>query len=161
MRLQSAQNGCGPSTVANILAALGFRTPQGELASEDWVAKKVKLAQAMNDPHPGMGTIEWQIRRCLESLKVPHFQVTTHDPNVGVSALRGFMVSGKPCMLAVDNDEHWIAVTGVLGERFSIVDSADSELNVFLNGADLAQRWASASDPPKFYAIVVSALKKK
>lgn len=161
MRLQSVQNWCGPCTVANLLVSLGWRLPNGDLPTEDWIAKKVKLAQNMNDPHPGMGTIEAQIRRCLESLKIPHFQVTTADANLAVSSLRGFLVSGKPCMLAVDNDEHWIGVFGVLGERFSVVDSADPELNIFLGGDELAQRWASQSDPPMFYMIVVKGTGKR
>jgi hypothetical protein len=160
MRLQSHPNGCGPSTVANILRTLGFRTPSGDDPSEDWVSRKAKLSAAMNDPHPGYGTIEWQIRRCLESLNVPHFQFSTSDPNLAAASLRGFLASGWPVMLAVDNDEHWVGAIGLVGERVLVADSADGELVVVYDTEQVVNRWATATDPAKFYGIVVTGKKR-
>lgn len=133
----------------------------GVEATEDSVAKRAKLAGSMNDPHPGMGTIEWQIQRSLEAMKVPHFQMTAHTPEVAIAALRGQLVLGRPAMLAVDNDDHWIGVIGVLGDRFVTVDSADSELVVCPSGVELAKRWGGATDPPKFYGIIVTGAKRR
>lgn len=156
MRLQSHQNGCGPSTVANIMKALGW-----DHATEDWVCKRAKLVQGMGDPHPAYGTVEGQIKRCLAAFKIPHFEFTCHDPNVATSALRGFLNAGHPVMIACEGDEHWACVLGTLGERFSVVDSADSELNVFYDPVQLVNWWKSNTEPPKFYGIVVTSLKPK
>lgn len=155
IRLQSQQNGCGPSTVANILRSLGLDT------TEDQVSKRAKLAGSVNDPHPGLGTVEAQIMRCLEAMKVSHFQMMAHTPELAVAALRGQLVLGRPAMLAVDNDDHWIGVIGVQGDRFVTVDSADSELVVCPSGVEIAKRWGGATDPPRFYAIVVTGLKTR
>lgn len=142
--------------MANIFRAMGWSH-----ASEDWVAKKAKLHQSMTDPHPGFGTIEGQIKRCLSAFKIPHYEFTSHDANVAVAALRGYLVSGHPCMLAVDGDDHWLCCMGMLGSRFSVVDSADPELNVYYDAAELLNRWKSPTDPPKFYGICVTGLKPK
>lgn len=152
--MQGSQSSCGPSALANLLRALGLNV------SEDWVTKKAKLSSHIGDPHTAQGTIEAQIQRCLSALKIPHLASTTHDPNTAVAALRGQLILGRPALLAVDGDDHWVCAASVLGDRFGIVDSADPELVVFYGPAELAQRWASATDPPCFYAIVVTGLPK-
>lgn len=154
MRLQSAQNGCGPATVANVMRAYGHEV------TEEMVSRKASALAAINEENPALGTVESQIKRCLTALKVPNYEFTCHSPGVAVAALRGYLAAGSSALLAVDDDSHWLAVLATAGERFSVVDSADTELNVYYTGEALAERWGSNSDPPCFYGIVAKPRQK-
>lgn len=155
MRLQSLQNSCGPSTVANVLRAYGYE------ATEEAIWKKVKLATGANEGAPEMGTVEGQLKKCLEVMKVPYEEMTAHSPMLALSALHGQVNAGAAALLAVDNDAHWLCVLAVSGTRFSVVDSADAELNLFYQGDELARRWCNPGDPPTFYWLLVRPKMKR
>jgi hypothetical protein len=149
------QNSCGPSTVANVLRAYGYET------TEEQVYRKVKQATAANEPDPMTGTIEGQLKKCLTAMKVPFEECNAHGPLLALSALHGQIQTGASAILAVDNDSHWLCVLAISGTRFSVVDSADPELNLFYTGEELARRWGNPGDPPTYYWILCRPKPKK
>lgn len=152
MWLQSGQNSCGPTCVANALLCLG---PRWKKISEKAVLDKVRSVGTIADTDPAAGAIESQIMRALNAYGVKHETLSVHNPAAAVAALRGNLLCGRPALLAVDNDDHWIVAAGALGAGFLIVDSANDDL-VSMYGEDrLASRWKSAGDPAHYYAIII------
>lgn len=149
MRLQSSPNGCGPAAVANALRALGREM------TEERVEKKIKAIADTGDPAVQTGTIEAQIAKALAAFRVPATQLQLHHPIVALMALRGFLWTGHPVLLAVDNDEHWVVATGVRGGWIDVVDSANGEVVIPYRDQELANRWAASGEVPSFYGIAV------
>ena len=152
MWLQSGQNSCGPTCVANALLCLG---PRWKKISEKAVIDKVRLLGTIADTDPGAGAIETQIMRALSAYGVKHDTLSVHNPQSAVAALRGYLVLGRPTLLAVDNDDHWVVAAGVLGSGFLIVDSAADDLVNVYDEDRLANRWKSAGDPNVYYGLVL------
>lgn len=151
MRGQSHRNYCGPACVANILRAYGIDRE----ATEDKVAKKLKLAQALNENSPADGTTEAQLIKAFGLYKLPHDQIQVHDPALAVAALRGFLDRGIVSILCVDNSQHWLLALATMGERVVIVDPADPELVLCYPPSELLGRWKAAGDPATYYSLVV------
>lgn len=151
MRGQSHRNFCGPATVANILRAYGYDRE----ATEDKVARKIKLTNSTTDEHPARGATERQIMAALGAYKLPHDQIQIHQPGLALSALRGYLDRGVLAVLCVDNSEHWLLALATMGERVVVVDTADPELTLSYTPKELVARWGEVGDPPTYYAIVV------
>lgn len=152
MRLQSAQNTCGPASVANALQCLG---PKWAKVTEDAVTKKIRLGSTIADTDPGAGTVESQVIKALAAYKVKAEELTIHSPHAAICALRGHLAVGRPALLCVDGDQHWLTVCGLLGASFLVADSADSELVTVYEEERLADRWKTPGDPPTYYGLIL------
>jgi hypothetical protein len=137
--------------VANILRAYGYSAD----ATEDTVARRIKLTTSIAEGHVATGTVEAQVRKALAAYKIPTEQFAAHEPHQAVAALRGFLAEGLVVILCVDNASHWVLAIGTLGpDRFVVADPADPELVVVVGARALAERWKEAVSPPMYYALV-------
>ncbi len=148
MRLQSGQSTCGQTCAANALRALG------KSVTEDQVANRLRRLALDGDPANNFGTTDTQIRRLLESYRVPVRQMEAHEAALGVAALRGELTTGRVVCLAVDNNAHWVLAFGVTGSGFQVADSADSEIVVTYTEGQLAARWGASGNPKSYYGLV-------
>src|SRR3990167_9364841 len=114
MQLQSAPHGCGPAAIANALEALGNRVSQDAAAT---------LARTDAE-----GTDERGIKRALRMLGFAPQEFSTGDRSAAWHLVCGALLMGYPCLLAVDNDSHWVTALGLLGGMVLVVDSADGGL---------------------------------
>jgi hypothetical protein len=60
---------------------------------------------------------------------------------------------GRPSVLVVDLDEHYVALVGSLGDRFIVIDSAENQLVFHYSQNELMARWKSQNE--SYYAIVL------
>lgn len=145
MRLQDEPSTCGQTTVANLLVALTRKV------TPDQVKAKLKKLAVDGDPGQTAGTTEYQIMRLLEAYRIPVTQLQAHSPSLAINALRGHLMAGRPVVLAVDNDSHWLLAFGVLGATFNVWDPANIDL--VYTERRLVDRWGIAGDPPRFYGL--------
>lgn len=129
MHYQSRKSSCGPSSLANALEAIGVVRTEQELA---------ELSRQTTD-----GTSSANLRKAVESIGLETVNVAEQRRQVAGWALGHFVRSGSPAMLVVDNDEHWVAVVGMLGRRFIVVDGADNELLLYYSLDALLDRWGN------------------
>ena len=63
-----------------------------------------------------------------------------------VKILKKQLRAGYPCILSVDNWEHWITIINYRGNKFIIVDSAFDNVIVLSSATKLLQRWIYTDD---------------
>lgn len=131
MRYQSRKSSCGPAALANALESIGIERTEDELAT---------LSKQSVD-----GTSSSNLRKAAEAVGVETFGICEQRIETAKWALEYHLRSGNPAILVVDNDEHWVAVTGMLGDRVIVVDSADNDLLVYYTVARLLFRWCGPS----------------
>lgn len=150
MRLQSAQNFCGFATAANALRAIGRRV------TEDQVHAKVKLGADGVDEPTTMGATEQQIIKGLRAFRVEVTQFQVHSELAAVNLVRGCLLAGRPVVLAVDNDAHWVVAFGLMGGLVHVADCAHEEIVLSYTEARLLARWGHAGDPPRWYGLALN-----
>src|SRR5690349_23329730 len=116
MRMQDSQANCGPSALRNALAALGISRSGDELE---------KLCQTDATQGTPVANVV-RAARTIEGLEPRRIQETRAD--VALLQLLEALRAGRPVLLCVDNDSHYVAAVGTLGNRVLVADSADSEL---------------------------------
>lgn len=108
MRAQRKGYWCGVASIANALEVLGIRRAQREIA---------KLCHVT----PSAGTNEVEMMRALLANGVA---VDEYSGDWGKDAYYWVLDSldkGWPCVLCVDNDEHWVTAIGKCGEHSVLV----------------------------------------
>lgn len=144
MQLQSTPHGCGPAAIVNALEALGKYTTQDAVA---------RLARTDAE-----GTDERGAKRALRLLGFVPQDLVTASRAAAWYQVCGALLMGYPCLLAVDNDSHWITAIGLLGGLVLVLDSADGGLVQSLDQRSLLARWGSRPTrkiPSIFYAIAI------
>lgn len=143
MRFQENFGSCGAAMVVNIACAFGMKVSEARVR-----------ALAGTTRH---GTDEDGVKAALRALG---FNVTDFTEESAAKAwllLHGAVKRGQAVGLAVDNDEHWVACVGSLGERVTVADSAWDRKNKFNNGIhylsrlQLMRRWVRQDG---YYGIV-------
>jgi ABC-type bacteriocin/lantibiotic exporter with double-glycine peptidase domain len=140
MRLQDSQANCGAASLSNALAALGISHSQAECA------ELCKTTATEGTPP----------KRLLSGAKQLGRQPQVVSEKRGAVAmlyLDAHLRAGRPAVLCVDNDEHWVAAVGLLGERILVADPADNELVLSYSRAGLVARWGSKAG--RYYGIVL------
>lgn len=138
MRMQSGQNNCGPAALANAFRALG-----STVVTEDKVVAAMREAAPPTDApeQDGAGVRPLQVaaEKWRYQLVPWNFQV----PEIAQRVLVQFLVSPdpRPCLLAVDDEEHWVTAIGVIGDRILVADPADAEIVRPYVWDKLALRW--------------------
>jgi ABC-type bacteriocin/lantibiotic exporter with double-glycine peptidase domain len=130
--MQDSQANCGPFALKNALEALGIKRSAEELekacgtsATNGTPTRGILKAASKID-----GCSPWvlrEARRDVALLKLEH-------------AVR----RGRPAVVAWNSGspgDHWVAVIGVLGERYLVADSADSELVLTYSVDELEAKW--------------------
>lgn len=140
MRLQDAQHNCGPAALSNALAALGLLHSQTECS-------ELCKTNATDGTSPkGLISAARQLGR------QPH-ALSEKRGVVAMLYLDAHLRAGRPAVLCVDNDEHWVAAIGLLGERILVADPADNELVLSYTRAGLLARWCSKTG--RHYGVVL------
>ena len=129
MRAQDHQYNCGPNALHNALAALGVRRSARELevvcgtTAQDGTSQTrlVEAARAIR------GTKPWVLESGM--------------PAPAIAMLRDALHRGRPAVLAVDRDEHYIAAIGMLGDRVLVADGANNEVVLSVPDYKLLLRW--------------------
>jgi len=144
LRFQRNFASCGTAALANALEALGIRRTEDELAplcdsnvegtSPKGILKAIKAISTTELPLRG------------DSLK-------TSEPLAWVLVQWYLVNEGRPMILCVDEDDHWVAVVGSLGDRVVVIDGAETDLVLFYDKDGLIERWR-ASDG-RFYAVIL------
>lgn len=131
MRYQSRKSSCGPASLANALEAIGIERTEDELAT---LSKQ-----------DATGTSSVNLRKAAEAVGVETINVAEQRKESAGWAISSFLRAGNSGLLVVDNDEHWVACVGMLGNRYIIADSADNDLLLFYGLDELLTRWRSAN----------------
>jgi hypothetical protein len=82
-------------------------------------------------------------------------------PVEAVRALRGHLKLGLPCILSVDNWEHWVTVINEQQDKFIVVDSGLDKVIVIYTAKQLLKRWKYIEDENGFISYDGYALTSK
>lgn len=130
--MQDAQHNCGPFALRNALQALGIDRSAEEL-------EKACGTNATNGtPTRGILKAAAKIDGCNAVL------LREGKSDVALLKLEHALRKGRPVVISWRSQtpgDHWVAVVGVLGERFLIADAADSELVISLGVDELEAKW--------------------
>lgn len=143
MRLQSSQANCGPFAVRNALSALGVSRSEQECESLCKVTGT--HGTRARDLVRGLAAIESVMPSCIDE--------TRRD--VGLLRLDAALRAGRPAILLVDAWSHYVAAVGVLGNRYLVADSADSELVVSVDVAGLATWWGCEGARRPYWGVIL------
>jgi len=67
-------------------------------------------------------------------------------PEEAIKVLSSYIKKGYPCILSVDNWEHWLTVINEQQNKFIVVDSALEKVIVIYSPTQLARRWKYIDD---------------
>ena len=109
MKMQRDKFSCGTFAVLNALAAVGKRATE----------KRVRVDAGTTRAH---GTTDHGIRQALDRQGFTGSNLPT-SADAFWSELTVAMTAGDPCILLVDDAEHWVAVIGKIGQRVLVFDS--------------------------------------
>lgn len=147
MRYQARDGACGAASVVNALRALGWKVSEGRVR---------KIAGTT----PQAGTDEHGIYEAVRQLGYSAVPFTTEDRKAAAAVVHSNVLAGRPCILCVDNYGHWVAIVGVVGDRFLLVDPTNTQRNSQENGchsvskAELLKRWRNREDGIYFSIVV-------
>lgn len=140
MRMQDSQANCGPTAMSNALAALGITRPAAECeklcktsATEGTSAKRLLSAL-----------------RSIETCQPAELREKRQD--VAMLKLDKALQYGRPVILCVAENTHWVAAVGALGGRVLVADSADNELVLSKSLEQLTTWWYSGTN---YYGIIL------
>lgn len=137
---------CGPFALKYALVMLGkFENEReiGKLAGSTW----------------WYGTDEIGLAKAAKNFncKMKYFKRET--PDDAIKALSSHLKQGLPCILSIDNWEHWVTVINEQQNKFIMVDSALQKVIVILTHNQLVKRWKYFDDEIQYvsydgYALV-------
>jgi hypothetical protein len=91
--------------------------------------------------------------------KMKYFRRET--PDEAIKALSDHLKSGFPCILSVDNWEHWFTVINEQQSKFIVVDSGLDKVIVIYSARQLIKRWKYIDDETGFVSYDGYALSSK
>lgn len=141
--IQTTDFNCGPTSLHNALWLLGKRVP-------------IRTVQKLCQTDPKLGTDEYKIINAITSLG---YKSVIHN----FTSFQEFEQSSSfsfPAICAVDNSSHWIVLLGMVGDRYIVLDSSNSQKNIKKNGIwsystkEWAKRWKDKKSKT-FFAITL------
>jgi len=144
VRLQSSAANCGPTALTNAACAMGKR-----LSLEE--CEKICRTTATDGTSPrklknGAGRLGFE--------DIIEFRDGAED--IALLRLRDFVGNGSAVLITVDADTHWVAVVGLIGDRFLVADSADNELVLSYSAGEMLQRWRNPESKKCYYGMVIA-----
>jgi hypothetical protein len=91
--------------------------------------------------------------------KMKYFRRET--PEEAIKALSDHLKAGYPCILSVDNWEHWFTVINEQQGKFIVVDSGLDKVIVIYSARQLIKRWKYVDDETEFTSYDGYALSSK
>ena len=152
MKFQSTQSLCGPASLSNALKALGRDV--SEAAVEKAIKRSGSYRPAVN------GTTQDELALVAEKWAKVVMRGSCAD-SLAIQFLRGELVLGRVGIIGVDRGTHWVAVIGLLGDRFLVVDPADDELVLSLSGPELRERWVCHDAEADTFDCEIVVLQRK
>ncbi len=134
--------------VLNALRALGVKATEKRVRAHTATVK-------------GLGTSEHGIRNALERLGCNTEELSLADKDLAFETVHSNALEGVPSLLHVDQD-HWVTVIGVIGNRVIVFDSENVPENRAEHGAhvysarQLFRRWTKDRGTGKLYGISVT-----
>ena len=124
---------CGPFALKYALVMLG------KFANERVIAKKA-------GSNWWSGTDEIGLAKAAKryDCKMKYFRRETGQD--GIKVLIQHLKKGYPCVLSVDNWEHWFTVINEQQDKFIVVDSGFDKVIVILSKNQLVKRWQYVDD---------------
>lgn len=135
MRYQSRAFSCGPAAVCNAFSTYGTYLREDEACEVD-VSGTSERALVAGIEKNG---------RTAECFKA-------RDSVIAINWMNTSIRLGAPVILCVDDWTHWVAVVGIIGDRYLVADSAHEELIIPYTDVELSDRWKKDK---RFYAIAV------
>ncbi len=136
---------CGAAALVNVCTALGM----------DVTEAKVRELAGTNET----GTGEQGIIDAAHALGLVEKVRTTGAASRSWTQLRADLVAGHPCILCVDQWDHWVALIGLMGDRVILQDSTNTAENIQMNGihlmtqSELIDRWQYRGEEKSLYSI--------
>ncbi len=111
------------------------------------------------------GTDEEGMKKAIEHYKLRHRKFEKHTMPEAIKGLKAELHRGNPMLLAVDKQDHWVSVIGLMGKKILVFDPANwlgrkkklRGLRVYKISEFMA-RWAyydSSDDLTYYYGITV------
>ncbi|MDP2300795.1 MAG: hypothetical protein Q8N03_00030 [Ignavibacteria bacterium] len=119
---------CGPFALKYALVMLGqFQHEReiGKRAGSNW----------------WYGTDEIGLAKAARSYKCSMKYIKREEPEEAIFALSNQLKSGYPCILSVDNWEHWFTVIHIQQNKFIVVDSGLDKVITIYSVKQLLKRW--------------------
>jgi ABC-type bacteriocin/lantibiotic exporter with double-glycine peptidase domain len=139
VRYQSRKSSCGPAALQNAIEPLSYVRSEDELA---------KLCGTTSD-----GTSETGIKKALKALDIPFSILSQKSFDTARMVLYAHLHMGGTAIISVDSNSHWVAVVGIAGYKYIVIDSADENLVVFWDGVNLDIKWKGEG---LYYGILTS-----
>jgi ABC-type bacteriocin/lantibiotic exporter with double-glycine peptidase domain len=145
MRFQRDGHSCGVLAILNAAKAIGVRLSEREIR---------KHSGTTTD-----GTTQHGILNALERLGLKGTEIKQTDKDEAFASVIDAVDEGKAVILAVEEDQHWVAGIGTCGKRLVTFDSWNSKDNVAEAGVEVwdartLRKWWTKVDG-QFYGIIV------
>lgn len=146
MIFQRDKFSCGPSALANAMAAVGIRMSEKKLT---------KMAGCTP-----VGTTSFGLQQVLTQLEMPYSLIDEITYSIAESQLYLHLRGGGSAALCVEQDDHWVACIGALKTRYIIFDSKNTKKNKAINGIhvltpkQLRRFWTPCHDNKRFAILV-------
>jgi ABC-type bacteriocin/lantibiotic exporter with double-glycine peptidase domain len=147
MRYQMRGWSCGPASLVNACRALGFRVAEGRIRALSGTTEE--------------GSDEYDLIPAARELGLTATPHHSADQAAAWAFVRANVMDGRPCLLCIDQWNHWVTVVGIVGDRVLVVDPANTKKNASENGIhslsrpDLLRRWRHKGTEEPFYAFAV------
>ncbi len=129
------------ASVANALECLGIKRSQRE------IARLCHVTEAD-------GTDETEVKRALLANGVGIDELYRPFRDEAIEWLRDGLCNGRPAIICVDDDSHWVTVIGFCGDRFILFDPSRN-MGVEVHDRDsIADRWVNSDGI--YYGICIS-----
>lgn len=143
MRMQSHQNLCGFASLANCFRAIGK-----ERITEDKLADAAKKAATATETPEQDGAGVRSLQLAAQAFGYVLVSYKLEDRSVAWPMLVHYLGEHKPAILSVDDNGHWVAAVGLIGDQVLIADPADAEIVRPYTRDKLDLRWR-----PDHYAL--------
>lgn len=134
--MQDSQANCGPFALKNALTAIGIDRSAEELE------KACGTTATNGTPTKGIIRAASKIEGCIPVL------LREKRTDIALMRLAEALRRGRPVVISWCTDtpgDHWVAAVGVLGDRYLIADSGDTELVRSFAVDELEMRWRDKS----------------
>ena len=130
--MQDSQANCGPYALRNGLQALGIERNANELESA------CRTSATNGTPTRNIIAAANKIDGCRP------LKLFEKRRDIALMRLAEALRRGRPVLLSWRSEtpgDHWVVAVGVLGDRYLVADSAESELVLSMAVDDLEARW--------------------
>lgn len=146
MRFQQTDYSCGAAAVINVALCFGKRLPE-------------RSVRAIAETTPEQGTDEAGIIKALAIFNLVGVAFEETDLDVAVGRLQTQIYNREPAIICTQQLQHWIAVIGAVADRFIIIDSSRTKVNLRENGVrvltikELKKTWRARGD--RYFGILI------